>query len=303
MQEGLGSIVERVGDRPQTTILNTVECSGIALFSGRIVRFRLRPAPANTGIVFRRMDLPNKPVFSATASNVIATPRCTIVGNLEASVQLVEHLLSAVFGFGIDNLLVEIDGPEMPIFDGSSLEFVRLLDNAGRINLHEVKPQYKLTSEVKIEMGDSVIRAVPSKETKFRYKLSYDEAGLLGLQEHEVGYSLKEYKETIAASRTFSRYEEIGPLLESGKIKGGSLESAVVIKDGKVVNPEGLRFPNEMARHKILDMMGDLCLASYDIIACYEGVRSGHTQTTRLSKKLEQIIAGDTSECQARQVN
>jgi len=287
------SIVKKVGSRPQTTILNVFELTGVALFTGKIVKCRFLPALPDTGIVFRRIDLLDKPMIKARAAAVVATPRCTIVGQNGISVQLVEHLLSAVYGLGIDNLIVEIDGPEVPIFDGSSTQFVQALVEAKTVSLAAQKPIFALLEPLEVAFNGTSVRAIPKDELTFSYLLHYDDEGVLEHQEYGIKFTHDRYCKQVSNCRTFSSYEEIQPLLEKGLIKGGSLENGIIVKEGRVINEGGLRFPNEMARHKVLDMIGDLCLIGYDVIASYQGARSGHTQTTRLA----QIIEGKVLEC------
>jgi UDP-3-O-[3-hydroxymyristoyl] N-acetylglucosamine deacetylase len=287
---GQKSIVEFFKFRPQTTILNAFELTGITLFTGKIVRCKFYPALPDTGIVFKRVDLPYAPSVQARAKNVVATPRCTVIGENNATVQLVEHLLSAIYGLGIDNLIIEIDGPEVPIFDGSSSTFVDSFLQANTVLLAAQKPIFKLIESISCDNNNTSVLAEVSGQLKFSYLLHYDATGVLEHQEHEFIFESQAFHEQISSCRTFSSFEEIQPLLEKGFIRGGSLENGIIVKDGRVLNESGLRFPNEMARHKVLDMIGDLCLIGHDIIASFKGDRSGHAQTTKLAQILESHI-------------
>lgn len=284
------SIVKQVGSRPQTTILNVFELTGVALFTGKIVRCRFLPALPDTGIVFRRVDLLDKPCIKARASTVVSTPRCTVIGQNGITVQLVEHLLSAIYGLGIDNLIVEIDGPEVPIFDGSSQKFVDFFLEAKTVSLAAQKPIFKILEPIEVTSNGTTVKASPSDELIFSYMLHYDAKGVLEYQDYLIKFSTEKYVKQLAACRTFSSYEEIQPLLEKGFIKGGSLENGIIVKDGRVINEGGLRYPNEMARHKALDMIGDLCLIGYDVIARFHGDKSGHSQTTKLAQLIEEKV-------------
>jgi UDP-3-O-[3-hydroxymyristoyl] N-acetylglucosamine deacetylase len=284
------SIVKRVGSRPQTTILNVFELTGVALFTGKIVRCRFLPALPDTGIVFRRVDLLDKPCIQARASFVVSTPRCTVIGQNGISVQLVEHLLSAVYGLGIDNLIVEIDGPEVPIFDGSSKQFVQSFIDAKTVSLAAQKPIFKLLEPLEVVSNGTVVKASVADDLSFSYFLHYDAKGVLEQQDFMLKFNQDRYTRQVSSCRTFSSYEEIQPLLEKGFIKGGSLENGIIVKEGRVLNEGGLRFSNEMARHKVLDMIGDLCLIGFDVIASYHGDKSGHSQTTKLAQMIEEKV-------------
>jgi UDP-3-O-[3-hydroxymyristoyl] N-acetylglucosamine deacetylase len=284
------SIVKQVGSRPQTTILNVFELTGVALFTGKIVRCRFLPALPDTGIIFRRVDLLDKPCIKARASSVVSTPRCTVIGQNGITVQLVEHLLSAIYGLGIDNLIVEIDGPEVPIFDGSAQQFVRSFIEAKTVSLAAQKPIFKILEPIEVVCNGTTVRATPSEDLIFSYFLHYDAKGVLEHQDYLIKFNQDRYARQVSLCRTFSSYEEIQPLLEKGFIKGGSLENGIIVKEGRVINEGGLRFSNEMARHKVLDMIGDLCLIGYDVIAHYEGDKSGHSQTTKLAQLIEEKV-------------
>ncbi len=284
------SIVKQVGSRPQTTILNVFELTGVALFTGKIVRCRFLPALPDTGIIFRRVDLLDKPCIKARASSVVSTPRCTVIGENGISVQLVEHLLSAIYGLGIDNLIVEIDGPEVPIFDGSSQQFVLSFIEAKTVSLAAQKPIFKILEPIEVVSNGTTVRATPCDDLIFSYLLHYDAKGVLEHQDYLIKFNQERYIKQVCGCRTFSSYEEIQPLLEKGFIKGGSLENGIIVKEGRVINEGGLRFSNEMARHKALDMIGDLCLIGYDVIAHYHGDKSGHTQTTKLAQLIEEKV-------------
>jgi len=272
----------------QTTVENPLKIEGKGLFSGKQIEMTLLPAPAGHGIVFQRTDLPGKPLLPARLENVKATPRCTILGNDKAEVQTVEHFLSAMHALGIDNLLVQISGPEVPIGDGSALPFIELVRGAKRKALDECKKVIEVHSPVHFAKNDVTLIALPSEEFRISYTLHFPQSTCIGTQFYSFSLSEEKFVQEIAPSRTFCLYEEIAPLLEKGVIRGGGLESAVVIKDNRVANPEGLRFKgDENVRHKILDLIGDLCLLGNPLLAHIIAIRSGHAANIEFARCLQ----------------
>jgi UDP-3-O-[3-hydroxymyristoyl] N-acetylglucosamine deacetylase len=251
---------------------------------------RMVPAAEGFGIRFKRVDLPNQPVIPASVDYILGTPRCTILGRDGCVIQSVEHILSALKAREIDNLLIELDGPEVPVGDGSALPFVEVLKKVDlRKQKGMVSPYY--ISEPIYWSGNGVyLVALPSKEFRISYTLSYPNHPLLHSQFYSYLFDVDTYAEEIAPSRTFSLYEEILPLLEGGVIKGGSLENGVVLRGKEVLNPGGLRFPDEMVRHKILDLIGDFSLIGTPIFAHIVAIRSGHYSNTSLAKEIAELI-------------
>ncbi len=270
----------------QKSIQNTISSSGVGLFTGKKVNITLSPADVDHGIVFQRVDLPDKPKIPANIKFVKETPRCTILGNGETSIQTVEHITAALSAYGIDNLLVSLDGPEVPIFDGSSASFVEMIEKGGICEQGSEKEKRKIQSPVFWSQGDIQIIALPSDEYRISYTLHYPHSSVIGSQFYSVVVNENKFKAEIAPSRTFSLYEEIAPLIERGLIKGGGLENAVVIKENSIVNPEGVRYPNEMVRHKILDMIGDLSLVGQPFLAHIIAIRSGHASNTAFAREI-----------------
>jgi len=268
------------------TVANEVYRKGIGLFSGVDSEIRFCPAPEGHGIVFQRVDLPGKPLLPAQLKYVQGTPRCTILGDKEVSVQTVEHLLAALAAFGVDHLLIQISGPEIPVFDGSSVTFVEMLEEAGLKSVNETTPIYTVSKPLYWSQGDVHVVALPSDEYRISYTLHYPQSELLKSQFFSVQVNAETFKRDIAPCRTFSLYEEIIPFIEKGFLKGGSLENAVIIKDNKVMNPEGLRFSDEMVRHKVLDMIGDLSLVGFSFTAHFIAIRSGHFANNAFAKEL-----------------
>ena len=274
----------------QKTIQDVIEISGIGLFTGEKTSLRLLPAPAKTGIVFRRMDLEAKPLIAATLDNVSETPRCTILSCAEVKVRTVEHLLSALYAFGIDNLFVEITGAEVPAGDGSSSIFINALQKTQLVEQETDCDVYTLNQMVSFTENDIHMVALPSQHLRISYTLHYPTSNYLRSQYVSFVVTPETFYNQIASSRTFSLYEEIEPLLQKGLIKGGGLDNAVIIKEDKIMNPEGVRFKDEMARHKVLDLIGDLSLLGRRFSADILAVRSGHSSNISFAKLLRKYL-------------
>ncbi len=260
--------------------------SGIGLFTGIRTQVNIRPAPEGVGILFRRVDLPNKPTLAAQVGNVLDTPRCTILGTDEFQIQTVEHILSAIKAFDLDNVIIEIDGPEIPSCDGSSLPFVDMIRKAGVVSQSATKKVHHLEMPIFWSKGDVHLVALPAEEFRISYTLSYPNSKLLKSQFCTIHINEETYEQEIAPARTFSLYEEVVPLIEKGNIKGGRLDNAVIIKGDSILNPEGIRYADEMVRHKILDLMGDLLLVGSSFLAHIIAIRSGHFSNTSFAKEL-----------------
>lgn len=280
--------------RDQQTLAAETEISGIGLFSGLKIKMRFVPAPVGTGILFKRIDLKHEPSFSATFENLAGTPRCTNLGDGKRIIQSVEHVLSALNAYNIDNLIIELDGPEIPAIDGSSTPFVKIIEDAGLLVQGQKVQVQTLESPIFWSNGDIYLIALPHNELKISYTLSYKGHPLLDSQYFSTVITPETYKQEIANSRTFSLYEEIVPLLDQGIIKGGSLDSGVIIKGDKIMNPGGLRFDNEMVRHKVLDLIGDLSLVGFPFVAHIIAIRSGHYSNTEFAKQLAFTMKGNS---------
>lgn len=271
--------------RPSFTVAKEVSKKGVGVFTGEEAVLTLKPLPFGSGIVFRRTDLPGAPKFRLGLSLVQGTPRCTIIGNESFSVQTVEHLMAALYATSIDDLAIDLSGPEVPIFDGSSSPFITMIEEAGLAE-QGTKEVLSLSSPLSWSSGDIHLVAVPSEEFRISYTLHYPGSPGIGTQFFSLALNFESFKKEIAPCRTFSVYEEIAPLIEKGLLKGGSLDSAVVVKDNRVLNPEGLRFPEEMVRHKILDMIGDLYLMGFSFRAHIIAIRSGHRANNAFANEL-----------------
>ena len=268
------------------TVRSEISRQGKGLFSGVPSKITFVPADAGHGVVFQRVDIPDAPLIPASLDNVKGTPRCTVLGEGHASIQTVEHLLAALAACGVDNLLIKIDAQEVPIFDGSSLTFIEMIENAGLVDLEVSSPIYKVKSPVYWSQGDIHLVALPSDVYKISYTMHYPKSNFLGSQFFSEQVTPENFKKEIAPCRTFSLYEEIMPFIEKGLLKGGSLDNAVIIKEDRVMNPEGLRFRDEMARHKALDLIGDLSLIGVPFLAHIIAIKSGHFANNEFAKVL-----------------
>ncbi len=270
----------------QNTIQHVVSFSGRGLFSGKETAVTLHPAPEGHGIVFQRTDLPGKSTVPAHIDYVVEATRSTVLGKEFPLVQTVEHFLAAVHAFQIDNLLVEVSGPEIPIFDGSSLPFVLKLEEAGIQPQSADRQVLTLSAPLSISKGPIHMVALPSEECRISYTLDYPHSPYLRSQYYSYTLSADSFKTEIAPCRTFALYEEIAPLIKKGFFEGGGLANGVVIQGDKVLNPEGVRFPNEMVRHKILDVIGDLFLSGGFFKAHIIAICSGHAANHALAKEM-----------------
>ena len=274
----------------QNTLNGKIHISGIGLFSGKKVSMSLIPAPEDHGIVFKRLDLASQPTILANVSNVEETDRTTFLGLGKHKIQTVEHLLSALSAYNIDNLLIEINGFEVPIVDGSSKEFAKLIKQVGIKKQNKQAKVLKISQPISFSEKHVDLIALPSDEYKISFTLHHPFSEFLNSQYFSYKVDSRTYLSEIAPSRTYSIYEEIKYFLDNNLIKGGSLENAVVIKDNKVINSEGMRFPNEMVRHKILDLIGDLSLTGCRLSAHIISIRSGHLTNIRFAKKLFNLV-------------
>ena len=263
----------------QTTLADQVVIEGIGVHQGRPARVVLHPAEAGMGIVFHRTNLPNgrERLIEARSSSVRDTQLCTVIGdNTGATVATIEHLMSALAGLGIDNVLVEVDGPEMPILDGSARLFVDAIDQVGLKTLSAPRKVVKVLKPVKVEHGNSVVELLP-RDQGFRLdvEIAFD-SKVIGRQAYGFELEAHRYRREIASARTFGFMRDVEKLWKAGLALGASLENTIAVGEDAVVNPEGLRFPNEFVRHKLLDAIGDLALAGYTLQAHYKAFCPGH---------------------------
>jgi len=272
----------------QKTIKNNVSFNGVALHSGLNVNVCIKPAEANFGIVFKRVDLNNNNLVYPNFMNVSNTSLNTTVENqFGVKVSTIEHLMGALFGLGIDNALIEIDNEEVPILDGSAKIFIEKIISAG-IEIGEVPIKIiKINKEIRFSDGDRFISIKPSTLTlDIDFELKYKNE-IIGNQRNKV----KVYEDDLTDvynSRTYCLYEDIEMIKKNGLAKGGSLENAIVVKDREVLNPEGLRNNKEFVNHKILDCIGDLYTSGYRIVASVKCSQGGHYLTNQLLRKVFQ---------------
>jgi UDP-3-O-[3-hydroxymyristoyl] N-acetylglucosamine deacetylase len=272
--------------RPQRTLKKAVSFSGVGIHTGKEVQLCFCPAKPHSGIVFQRVDLPGKPTIPAAIEYVQDTARSTTIGIGSCSVQTVEHVLAALSAYQIDNLCIQITEGEPPIGDGSSQTFVDLIEEAGIEEQPATKTVIHLKHPVYFTAGQTHLIALPSDEFRISYTLHYPNTPVIRCQYLSLTITPKHFKEQIAPCRTFALYEEITNLMEYGLIRGGSLENAVVIKDNVIFSKEGLRFADEMVRHKILDLIGDLSLVGIPFLAHVIAIRAGHAANVELGKEL-----------------
>jgi len=274
----------------QRTLSRATETQGVSLHTGERVTLRLLPAAANQGIVFRRVDLPGAPEIPAHCGNVGDLVRNTTLVSGHAKVHTVEHVVSALAGMGVDNAIVELDASEPPIMDGSSKAFVEIIAKAGVEDLDVVRNVHRLESTISVVEEDRSLVVLPYDG--FRISCTFSDSKGRFTQYYSIDLDPESYANQIAPARTFTFYEDIEALVQMGKIKGGSLESALVIKDEKVLSKEPLRFENEFVRHKILDLVGDLALAGKSFRGHVIAVKPGHAINSRLAKLLAEAFKG-----------
>lgn len=272
--------------RKQRTLQDSASFSGIGIHTGKEVGLRFRPAKEGTGIVFKRIDLPSLPVIPATVEYVQDTSRSTTIGIKDVKIHTVEHVLSAIKAYSIDNLCIEITSIEPPVGNGSADVFVEMIEKVGVREQEHTVPIVKIQQPVYWSEGDIQIVALPYDGYRISYTLSYPGSAFLRGQFHSVVVNEDNFKKEIAPCRTFSLYKEISALMDRGLIKGGSLDNAVVIKEDVILSKGGLFFPDEMARHKILDLIGDLSLIGFDFHAHIIAIRSGHSSNFAFARQL-----------------
>ena len=276
--------------RAQKTIKDSVAYTGIGIHTGHEVTMRFCPAQETEGIYFKRVDQPGKPIIPASIDYVFDTSRSTNIEKDGHQVYTVEHVLAALRAYEIDNLCIELDGIEPPIGNGSSDIFVEMIEQVGVVEQKASVEIRKLQTPVYLSEGDVHIVMVPDDEFRISYTLSYPNSKVLGCQYHSIALSKDSFNDELAPCRTFALYEEISYLMDRGLIKGGSLDNAVVVKDEAVLSKGGLFFENEMVRHKILDLVGDLSLIGIPFTGHVISIKSGHTTNFHFAKKLYQQL-------------
>lgn len=266
----------------QKTIAREIMYSGIGLHSGAEVKMKLSPAPVDTGIVFIRTDLPNKPRIKAIASNVTSTLRATTIGDGEIKVFTIEHLMSALFASDIDNCYIELDNEEPPVVDGASEVFIKLLSEAGSVEQDKMRQEIVIKKVYRIDDKERFVMVVPYDGFRVSFT-SLNPHPLIGTQYYDFTFDIDAYKQEIAPARTIAYEKEVEALHKMGLGLGGNLENVIVYNDEGWMNK--LRYADELVRHKILDIIGDLRLAGV-LKAHVIAVKSGHELNTKLAKKI-----------------
>jgi UDP-3-O-[3-hydroxymyristoyl] N-acetylglucosamine deacetylase len=269
----------------QRTLKREVGCKSIGLHSGRKVGMVIRPAGVDEGIAFVRRDLKGSNRIQADVHNVRDTTLATTLGLDGVTVSTVEHLMSAFGGMGVDNALVEVDAPEVPIMDGSSRPFVDLLKGVGTRVQGKCKNLLVIKKKVSVSDGESSAMLLPAPEFRITYKIEFSHPSI-GVQSYHMNFSDVSYEEEICAARTFGFLKDVEYLQAKGLALGGSLKNAVVLDDRRIINKEGLRFQDEFVKHKILDAIGDLFLLGIPIIGHFVAFKSGHRLNNLLLKEL-----------------
>ncbi|WP_457744197.1 UDP-3-O-acyl-N-acetylglucosamine deacetylase [Sulfurimonas sp.] len=267
----------------QTTIKKSVELVGIGLHKGSPVKLRLEPLESNSGIVFYRSDVDVS--IPLIPENVVDTKMATVIGKDNYAISTIEHLLSAVYAYGIDNLRVIVDADEVPVMDGSSASFCMLLDEAGIKELDVPKKIMIIKKDVEIKEGDKYVKLSPSPDLNYDFTIKFPHP-VIQEQAYVLKFTKESYKNEIARARTFGFLHEVQYLRSKGLALGGSLENAIVLDEKKILNPEGLRFSNEFVRHKILDAIGDMSLIGMNFLGNYEALAGSHDLNHKLTLKL-----------------
>ncbi len=274
----------------EKTIQNAIPCVGLGLHSGVKVNMLLKPAKAGTGIVFKRTDVLDKDnIIYVSPESVVDTRMCSCVGNKDGvSIGTIEHLMAALAGMGITNIMIEVDNFEVPIMDGSASDYITLLECAGIMVQNRALNAIKIIKEVSFddEKGASVCLYPAQKDLSIDFMIDFSQSKAIGRQEYSITLNPRNFKDSIAYARTFGFAQEVEMLRSMGLAKGGSLDNAVVVEGDTVLNHDGLRSENEFVVHKTLDAVGDLYQLGMPIIAHFSGVKSGHFHTNQLLRKV-----------------
>lgn len=268
----------------QQTLAKPEEISGIALHTGVRAVLRLNPAPENTGILFRRVDMPGKPVIPAVAGNVIDVQRGTTIGSGNAAVYTIEHIMSALHSCGIDNCIVDMDGAEPPICDGSSKEFFAMVERAGTVTQQADAKIWTPTKPLRFEKGSTQVMIFPNPDKLAISCVTSFQGCPFDPQYCEFELEREAYKQEVAPARTFVDYRDLKALMSYGLCKGGTLDAAAIIHDGAIICKDELRFDNEIVRHKILDLVGDLYLSGARVRGNVVAIKPGHPANVGLAK-------------------
>lgn len=271
--------------RQQQTLLNPISCAGVGLHTGKPVTLTLRPAPADTGVVFVNRNGHAGATLPASVDHLVATELCTAISGNGFQVKTIEHVLAALAGLNVDNVFVDIDASEAPVMDGSSAPFVRLIQSAGLASQNRRRSFLKITRPLEVVDGSRRIRIEPSSTPRITYTIHYDHP-MIQTQTYSYEHSTHAFATDIAEARTFGFLQEVEALWARGLGRGGNLENTVVLSEDGILNESGLRFSDEFVRHKVLDLIGDFSLLGLPFIGHLIADRSGHALHTRLVKQI-----------------
>ena len=270
----------------QRTLSSKIKASGIGLHTGKKIALTLNPGPINSGIVFLRTDIKSNPI-NASLENVHDTRLSTTLSNNTAKISTVEHLLSALAGLGIDNAIIELDGPEVPIMDGSARPFVFMIQSAGIQEQHDTKKFIKIKKTIEVRQDEKWAKIEPFEGFKVAFTIDFNHPAFNeSSQTSEIDFSSVSYLSQVSRARTFGFAKDIELLRKNNLALGGSVNNAIVIDDYKVVNEEGVRFQDEFVKHKILDAIGDLYLLGHGLIGSFSAYKSGHHLNNLLLREL-----------------
>ncbi len=271
----------------QKTFKNSIGCMGVALHSGHKVSMTLKPGEPDSGIIFKRTDIAGKgAIIKASWDNVVETTLCTTLANEEGiTIATVEHLMAALSSSEIDNALIEVNGPEVPVMDGSAAPFIFLVECAGTVEQERPRKFIRVLKAISIGDDKKSVSIVPSDSFTVEFDIDFESAAV-SHQSYSICLDGENFKNEVSRARTFGFLHEVEALRAAGLAKGGSLENAVVVSGDKIINEDGLRYDNEFVRHKVLDAVGDLYLAGGPIFGHFHGVCSGHEGTNKLLRAL-----------------
>ncbi|MCA1796800.1 MAG: UDP-3-O-acyl-N-acetylglucosamine deacetylase [Geobacteraceae bacterium] len=269
----------------QCTIAAPLHIVGTGLHTGNTINITLRPAKARSGITFERKEGDTVTRIKACTENVVDTRMATVIGKGGVRVSTIEHLMAALVACHIDNLIIEIDGPEVPIMDGSATPFINAIHSVGVTRLEQSRKLISITKPIHLQEGEKRISIIPSRFFRISFELDFNHP-CIKRQNRSVKVSPHSFCQDIASARTFGFYEEVESLKAHGLAKGGSLENAVVIGEDKILNPEGLRFADEFVRHKILDTVGDFSLLGHSILGHIKSHKAGHDMNHKMVEKI-----------------
>ena len=270
----------------QRTLSSRISASGVGLHTGKKISLTLNPAPVNSGIIFKRTDLESAPI-KASLENVVDTRLSTSLSNEQIKISTVEHLLSALAGIGIDNAMVELDGPEVPIMDGSARPFVFMIQSAGIQEQTDSKKFIKIKKTIEVKQDEKWAKIEPFNGFKVAFTIDFDHPAFSETsQSSEIDFSSVSYLSQVSRARTFGFTKDIELLRKNNLALGGSVNNAIVIDDYRVINEEGVRFQDEFVKHKILDAIGDLYLLGHGLMGSFSAYKSGHHLNNLLLREL-----------------